>query len=82
MLAYELFSFNKILKLKLIDTKQLKNNFKDKIINFILPYKLDISFQIKMAVIFWHDIISTEIKTIIFQYQQSAILVHHMHMNK
>jgi len=44
MLMLEIFSF-KILKLKLIDANQLKNNFKDKTINFILPYKLDILFS-------------------------------------
>jgi len=52
MLMLEIFSFNKILKLKSIDTNQFKKStFKD------IFY-----FQIKMAVIFWHDIFSKEMK--------------------
>jgi len=42
----EIFSFNKILKLKLIDANQLKKSTsKDITINFILQYELDILFS-------------------------------------
>merc|ERR1711994_1052487 len=46
MLMLEIFSFNKILKLKLIDANQFKKStFKDITINFILQHKLDILFS-------------------------------------
>jgi len=41
-----MISFNEILKLKLIDANQFKKSTsKDITINFILQYKLDISFS-------------------------------------
>jgi len=82
-LMFKIISFDKILKLKSIDANQFKKSTsKDITINFILQYKLDILFSNQDGCNFWHDIISKEIKTIIFQYQLSAVLVLHMHVNK
>jgi len=44
-LTLEIFSFNKIIKLKLIDANEFKKStFKDITINFVLQNKLDILF--------------------------------------